>query len=116
MAKSDKELAIKKWEWIVENMDALLILHKGSAFIPERVEHDVKSTIPEIRGLKAGCSYCETHCVSPFNCGECPLAMKENVEKAAFDCLKKGHPYNVWKNNLTKKTAQKMLDFIKERG
>jgi hypothetical protein len=121
--KSDKELAIKKWEWIVENVDVLLPRAKNYRLvkwkyieITEYIEKEAKLCVREIAHLRTGCSYCEKY--SPtYGCKNCPLLLSNNITKTKrFGCWRERHPYMIWRDNPTKETAQKMLDFIKERG
>lgn len=94
-----KELAIKKWEWIVEN--------KGKSF-------GVEDSIPELKGLNSECAYCELFADYKDECDGCPLSFKkEGIQ--VLGCFHKGHPYLKWDLRPTKSNAQKVLDLIKSK-
>ena len=94
------ELALKKWEYIVNNggNDDDLIYRE----------------IPELLGLKFECSYCELFWNLPYSagCKGCPLRPKRKVDKDDCGCMQTNHPYNKWYCYSTKKNAQAVLDLI----
>ena len=88
--KEAKELAIMKWEFIVENDGDL--------------DSIICEVIPELSGLQNLCSYCELFLAK--DCQGCPLAV-------GCMCMEIEHPYSVWLHNSTTENAQKVLDLIK---
>ncbi|OQY13576.1 MAG: hypothetical protein B6I31_00845 [Desulfobacteraceae bacterium 4572_19] len=63
MTKSEmKELALLKWNWIVENWDCSMGDHTNSIRLAK--------AHPELEKLQNFCSYCEYY---KKNCKECPL-------------------------------------------
>lgn len=90
--KEAKRLSILKWEFIVGN---------GG-------DYDSYIVLPvEVQPLIGECGYCEKY--NPFQCIGCPL----NLPDIGY-CRSDEHPFNVWSNNSTPKTAQAVLDLIKK--
>lgn len=102
--KKAKELAIKKWEYIVENdgSDSRLTLF-----------------VPEVYNMLWRCPYCELFATNVGQddneyCFECPIRPKIfNIYKQP-GCWQSDHPFKKWIQNKTKENAQKVLDLIKK--
>ena len=68
-----KELAVKKWEWIVEH--------------PSCDPTEMLKAIPELRHEICYCPYCTIY-YDCHQCGDCPVRVGELI------CINDGHPFN----------------------
>lgn len=101
--KEAYDLTIFKWEFIVEgNFDDPLVA-LGTLF----------KAYPHIKLLRNSCGYCEHFLIDGeglvSDCENCPLYKLLDKE-----CEDKGAPYYNWRFAANSKTAQAMLDAIKE--
>ena len=86
------ELSILKWEYIVGN--------NGN-------ESGLIEKHPILKEYRNGCSLCEYHIGNiDIICTKCPLSNKEHKESCSV-------LYFIWKWQMTKESAQKVLDQIK---
>lgn len=98
-----KDLAILKWQHIVDNNGSNIYLTKTYPIFLEFI------------GL---CPYCQLYInsESKYNlyCKKCPIKISnilyDDIENNS--CSQKLHPYSIWLKNKTKENAQKVLDLI----
>lgn len=105
--KEAKELAIKKWEIVIE--------HNGS-------DWNLHRELPrEIQNFKNECSYCELF-MAFYNgrniCNKnCPLFIKnsdwDETRFIGVGCRAKNHPYHIWCEDESKENAIRILELIK---
>lgn len=86
-----KELAILKWQYIVDN--------DGS-------DYGLKDMYPFLNSLFCNCSYCELFLLnSEVSCFRCPI----NID---LSCLDNGSLFDEWCKIPSKENAKKVLDLI----
>lgn len=101
--KEAKELAIKKWQYIVNN--------NGS-------DIGIEIECPELEEFRSNCSYCEKY-MDTFNkifdfCAKCPINLPESKYENfnTPGCLQYAHPFYKWFLDPTEVNAQKVLYLI----
>jgi hypothetical protein len=116
-----KELAIAKWQWIVEHNFEF----EGSRIFDEF--HKVK----EFKNLISGCAYCSFYgynnksiaelrrCKKEkyIDCTKCPIAPPD-IEMFEIGCLYQNHPFNMYIDSIDSvseriKIANELLELIK---
>jgi len=88
------ELAVKKWQWIVDNNGSSMGLFE---------------VIPEIEQYVSGCSYCYLYI--ELDCHGCPLRIPD-IRWPGCSCAGNSHQFYIWFNHKTKANAQAVLDLI----
>jgi len=94
-----KYWALRKWRFIKQNY----------VFPERRLEFfkELENKIPELKPLMANCSYCHEYADEDNHCPECPLTVNGKC------CSDDSHPYRKWFKEGTDKTAQAMINLIK---
>ena len=90
-------LAVKKWEYIVNNDDSNIGMYEA---------------IPVLLIFKNGCSYCELFENLYDGCKDCPLSIFKVRYNGVLACDRAKHPYSRWVHHKTRENAQKVLDLI----
>ena len=91
-----KELAIKKWQYIVYN---------------DGLNNGLLSKHPELGEFPSHCSYCELFASLEYSCEGCPIR-PTYVSHFELGCCMYHHPFYIWCNSRTKENAQAVLDLI----